>query len=186
MIKNKSDLKYYLERDRIALGKTGAPKLIGDYIYKFQVAMRKYEYYANTGKLGILGRFHKLIYQMLGYKLGFAIPINTFESGLCIAHFGTIVVSKGAKIGKNCKIHEGVTIGATNGCEKAATIGDNVFIASGAKIIGDVQIANDVAIGANAVVVKSITEAGTTWGGVPAKKISDHNSHSNLNKGLFV
>lgn len=44
------------------------------------------------------------------------------------------------------------------------SIGDNVFIASGAKIIGDVFVASDCAIAANAVVVKDITVPGTTWG----------------------
>lgn len=43
--------------------------------------------------------------------------------------------------------------------------------------LGNIVIADDVAIGANVVVVKSITEAGTTWAGVPARKISDNNSH---------
>lgn len=63
-------------------------------------------------------------------------------------------------------------------------IGDNVFLASGAKIIGDIHIADDVAVGANAVVVKSVEESGITVGG-PAKKISDNNSHANLNRKLF-
>ena len=64
------------------------------------------------------------------------------------------------------------------GGNAAATIGDNVFIGTGAKIIGDITIANDVAIGAGAVVTKDILEAGITVAGVPAKKVSDHNSHS--------
>lgn len=100
--------------------------------------------------------------------------------GLALAHPGTIVINGNAKIGKNCRIHEGVTIGATNGSGDSAIIGDNVFIGTGAKIIGKVSIADDVAIGANAVVVKSILEAGTTWAGIPAVKISEKNSHSNL------
>ncbi len=119
-------------------------------------------------------------FKSLSIKLGFSIPAGIFEEGLAIVHYGNIVVSNGAKVGKNCRIHECVNIGATNGSSKAATIGDNVFISTGAKIIGEVTIADDVAIAANAVVVKSITEAGTTWGGVPAKKISDNDSHANL------
>ena len=115
----------------------------------------------------------------LGVKLGFSIPLNVFGSGLCIVHPGTIVVAGGATIGKNCRIHEGVTIGATNGQSKAATIGDNVFIASGAKIIGDIQICDDVAIGANAVVINNVTEP-CTVGGIPAKKISTNTSRLNL------
>ena len=91
----------------------------------------------------------------------------------------------GAKIGKNCRLQEGVTIGATDGSHDAATIGDNCYFGSGAKVIGAVIIADDVAIGAGAVVTKDITEAGTTWGGVPARKISDNNSHGSLCSALF-
>ena len=92
------------------------------------------------------------------------------------------MVNRNAKVGKNCRIHEGVTIGATNGQSEAPILGDNVFIASGAKIIGNIKIANNVAIGANAVVVKDILEEGITVGGVPAKKISDNGSELNLVK----
>lgn len=102
------------------------------------------------------------------------------SEGLSLPHYGSIVIGQHAKIGKFCRIHEGVTIGATNGSDNCATIGDNVFIASGVKIIGDISIASDCAIGANAVVTKDIISPGTTWGGIPAKKISDNNSHSNL------
>lgn len=121
-------------------------------------------------------RFHRL-----SIKLGFSIPINVFGPGLAIVHYGTIVVSNGAKIGANCRIHEGVTIGATNGSSRAAIIGDNVFIGSGAKIIGEVRISSNVAIAANAVVVRDvICENGCTVGGVPAIIISRNNSSSNI------
>ena len=113
--------------------------------------------------------------------LGISIPINVFDLGLSIVHYGTIVVSQGATVGANCRIREGVTIGATNGSAKAATIGDNVFIGSGAKIIGEVSISSNVAIAANAVVVRDvICENGCTVGGVPAKIISNNNSSSNI------
>ena len=62
------------------------------------------------------------------------------------------------------------------GGDDSPIIGDNVFIASGARILGTVQIANNIAIGANAVVTKSFLEESITIAGVPAKKISDHDS----------
>lgn len=115
------------------------------------------------------------------FKLGYSIPLNVFGPGLSIAHHGTIVVAQEAHIGANCRIHEGVTIGATNGTSDAAHIGNNVFIGTGAKIIGKVVVGDDVAIAANAVVVKDVlTDSGCTVGGVPAKVISMNNSHSNL------
>ena len=77
----------------------------------------------------------------------------------------------------------GAVIGKNNG--GFPIIGDNVYIGAGAKIVGDIHIADDVAIGAGAVVVKSIEEKGTTWGGVPAKKISDRDSRANLCPDLW-
>lgn len=52
-------------------------------------------------------------------------------------------------------------------------IGKHVYIGPGAKIFGDIYIADDIAIGANAVVNKSFTTPGITVAGVPAKIISD-------------
>ena len=48
MIDSKSDLREYMERDRIALGKKKHPKIIGDYIWKFEILMRYCEYYSYT------------------------------------------------------------------------------------------------------------------------------------------
>ena len=95
---------------------------------------------------------------------------------MSIAHYGSIVVNHKAKIGKNCRIQENVTIGSTGGSDMAPQIGDNVFIASGARILGNISLGNDIAVGANAVVTKSFKENHITIAGVPAKKISDHGS----------
>ena len=119
-------------------------------------------------------------------SLGFHLPLNIFDEGLSIAHYGALVVNTRARVGKNCRVHAMVVIGATNGDPAAPIIGDNVYIGAGAKIIGDIRIADGVAIGANAVVVKSIDEPNTTWGGVPARKISDRSSKSNLCPDLFA
>ena len=55
-------------------------------------------------------------------------------------------------------------------------IGDNVFLASGCKVMGKVNVADGCVVGANAVDVKDVDEPGITVAGVLAKKISDHNS----------
>ena len=190
MITTKKELAYYLMQDAIALRCDGKrPKFFGDLVWKYQIILRKTEYLNNVYRDRKHLIFHYFWYRLLFHKysvkLGFSIPLNVFGPGLSIAHYGTIVVSDAAKVGKNCRIHEGVNIGATNGSLKAPEIGDNVFIGTGAKIIGDITIADDVAIGANAVVVKSILEKGVTYGGVPAKKISANNSHANLAPKLF-
>ncbi len=184
MITSKKKYKEYLRMDKEALGIMHRyPKIIGDEIWKFERKLRKLEYIKNC-KNGILYKFifvlYKISFKKESIKLGFSIPLNVFGPGLSIAHYGTIVVNGKTKVGKNCRIHEGVTIGTTNGQNEAPKIGDNVFIGTGAKIIGNIEIANDIAIGANSVVVKDFTESGITIAGVPAKKISSNNSKLNL------
>lgn len=190
MIDSKETLKRYLEQDKLALGRCGdsKPRLFGDEIWKFEILLRKVEYYINC-KSGVFAtivrKYYKFRFHNLSVKLGFSIPPNVFAEGLAIPHYGTIVVHANAKIGRNCRLQEGVNIGATSGSHEAAVIGDNCFFGSGAKIIGAVKIADDVAVGAGAVVTKDIAESGTTWAGIPAKKISDKNSHDNLCADLF-
>ena len=185
MINSKKDYKNYLYMDKVALGKEyKKPKLVGDEIWKFEILMRKTEYYTNCSKT-ILGNIYSKWLQFIYYKkrikLGFSIPLNVFGPGLSIAHYGTIVVNGNARVGKNCRIQESTTIGATNGSHSAPVLGDNIFIGSGARIIGNIRIANNIAIGANAVVNKNFEKEGITIAGIPAKKISDNNSFNNLN-----
>ncbi|MBQ8526791.1 MAG: serine acetyltransferase [Clostridia bacterium] len=192
MIKSKADYKRYLKQDALALRKVDRkrPRLYGDTIWKFQRCLRKCEYHNSLSKSMKLLHAPSVIYnrikfERLSIKYGFCITFGVFDEGMAIAHRGTIVVSNHARIGKNCRIHEGVTIGGANGSMDAAKIGNNVFIGPGVKIVGDVTIADDVALAPNTVVTKSITEPGTTWGGVPAKMISAKNSHANLSPYLF-
>ena len=77
------------------------------------------------------------------------------------------MVSGGAKIGKNCRIHSGVNIGEKNGFSE---IGCNVYIGPGAKIFGPIKIGNNVKVGANAVVTKSFQD-NVVIAGIPAKII---------------
>lgn len=86
--------------------------------------------------------------------------------GLFIQHgFATIVAAK--SVGANCWINQQVTIGYSNEND-CPTIGNNVTVCSGAKIIGDVHVGNNVKVGANAVVVKSVP-SNVTVVGVPAR-----------------
>lgn len=102
--------------------------------------------------------------------LGFTIPLNVFGPRLCIAHRGTIVINKDTRVGENCRIHACTNIGTGRGGASAPQIGNNVYIGPGAKIFGDIEIADNIAIGANSVVNKSFYEAGISIAGVPAKK----------------
>ena len=191
MIKNKEDLRRYLRQDQIALGmmRRRRPSPFADEVWRFERQLRQTEYRVNCARgpvgkgLAILSR---LRYHRFCVKLGFHLPLNVFDEGLSIAHYGALIVNSRARVGKNCRIHAMVVIGATNGDPAAPVIGDNVYIGAGAKIIGNIRVADNVAIGAGAVVVRSIDEPGTTWGGVPARKISERDSRSNLCPDLFA
>lgn len=185
MIKNKKDLEYYLACDKVALkipDTIKRPRTF-DWIWKYERLLRYTEFYWNSKDRLVNKLFYEIYrirFKRCGLKLGFTIPLNVFGPGLSIAHYGTIVVNENAQIGENCRIHEGVTIGSTNGSPQAATIGRNCFIGSGAKIIGNVRIADDVAIGAGAVVVHDILSPQVAVGGVPAKIISRNGSSRNV------
>lgn len=190
MITSKKEYYEYLRQDQLALGrqKDERPRLLGDEIWKLERLLRRVEYTKNCkkGPIGIvLGKYHGYRFHRLSVRLGMTLPINVFGPGLAIPHYGTIVVHANAKIGSNCRLQEGVTIGAANGSHEAAVIGNNCYFGSGAKVIGAVRIADDVAVGANAVVTRDISEPGTTWAGIPAHKISDNDSHASLCQALF-
>lgn len=181
MIKTREDLREYLRCDQLALHETDRkrPRFGRDEIWRFERLLRHTAYYFNnkSNPLNLLMYlFYGYRYHRLSVRLGFSIPVNAFGKGLSIAHYGSIVVNGNAIIGDNCRIQENVTIGATGGSDKAPKIGNSVFIASGARIIGDVVIADNIAIGANAVVTKSFTEKHVTLAGVPAKVISSNGS----------
>ncbi len=185
MISSEADYRFYLEADRIALSKPPRRPTIEEDVWKFQRLMRKVEYYKNCRTSAIRRAWLKFLYlrfYLLGRKLGFTIPANTFGPGLCIAHRGTIVVHFNSRIGENCRIMADTNIGTEQRYgDRAPRIGNNVYIGPGAKIFGDIEIGDDVAIAANAVVNRSFADSHATLGGVPAKKISDRGT-----EGLLV
>jgi len=111
--------------------------------------------------------YYKFKRYRLGIKCNYTIPLNSCGKGLCISHIGPIVISDLAQIGNNCRIHIDVNIGADarNG-KLAPKIGNNVYIAPGEKIFGGVIIADNIAIGANAVVNRSFEEENISFLGV--------------------
>ncbi len=176
VIRTKEDLKYYIKRDMYA--RFGDKKItlairckVKDMV-KFNILLRKAEYHINNNHI-ICAILYKILLLKKGMKLGWSIDPNTFGPGLCVVHYGTVVVNGKARIGENARIHAGVNIGTNAGCNMAPRIGDNVYFGPGAKVFGDIDIVSNIAIGANAVVNKSFFEEGVTLGGIPARIISN-------------
>lgn len=80
--------------------------------------------------------------------------------GFYIGHFGGIQISSEAKIGANCNLSQEVTIGVSGRADRRGvpTIGNNVYIAPGAKVFGLIKVGNNVKIGANAVIYSDIPD----------------------------
>jgi serine O-acetyltransferase len=143
-------------------------------LYTKSSPMLKYSFYP----------FARFFLGRLIYKLGISIPPDTkIGSGFYIGHFGGIVVNGQSVIGKNCNISQGVTLGQANrGRNKGyPTLGDNIYIGPGAKIVGAVKIGNNVAIGANCVVTKDIPDNSVVVG-IPGKVISQEGSKGYVNR----
>jgi serine O-acetyltransferase len=123
--------------------------------------------------------FHALIYfwycrkkNLLGRKLGIEMNEKSCDKGLTIYHTQGIVVNGDAVIGENCKFHGNNCIGNNGLTLECPVVGNNVRLGVGAKVIGNVKIADNITIAAGAVVVCSFKEPGITVAGIPARKIS--------------
>lgn len=115
----------------------------------------------------------RLISQIARFLTGIEIhPGAQIGKRLMIDHGMGIVIGETAIIGDDCTIYHQVTLGGT-GKEKLKrhpTIGNNVLIGAGAKLLGPIIIEDNVKIGAGAIVLKSV-ESNTTVVGVPVDRI---------------
>jgi len=114
------------------------------------------------------------ISQFARHRTGIEIhPGAKIGKGLFIDHGMGVVIGETAEIGNNVTIFHGVTLGGT-GKEKDVkrhpTVGDNVVIGAGAKVLGPIKIGNNAKIGANAVVLKDVPPYATVVG-IPAKVV---------------
>lgn len=90
---------------------------------------------------------------------GISIPADCeIGKGLRIHHYGGIILHPSVKIGDNCTIYHGVTIGDRGGSGGVASIGNNVMIGAGAKIIGEIAIGHNCRIGANVVITSDMSD----------------------------
>src|SRR5690606_37171957 len=91
--------------------------------------------------------------------------------GLFIDHGMGVVIGETAEIGDDCTLYHGVTLGGTTWQreKRHPTLGNNVVVGAGAKILGPVVIGDNARIGSNSVVTKDVP-ANATVGGVPGRE----------------
>ena len=129
-----------------------------------------------------------LVLHHLEIKYGISISYRTsIGSGLYIGHFGGIVINSNSVIGKNCNLSQGVTLGKSNRGERQGypVVGDNVYIGPGAKIIGNIRVGDQVAVGANCVATKAIPDKAVV-AGVPGRIISMNGSDGYINRTGYL
>jgi serine O-acetyltransferase len=127
----------------------------------------------------------RLISQIARFFTGIEIhPGAKIGQGLFIDHGMGVVIGETAEIGDNVTIYHGVTLGGT-GKDKGKrhpTVGNNVTIGGGAKVLGPINIGDGVKIGANSVVLINVPPNSTVVG-VPGKIVRRNGvSQSNLDK----
>ncbi len=112
----------------------------------------------------------KIIEVLTGIRLA---PGSTIGKGLYIGHFGPVVVNHRVRMGENCNLSQGVTIGPVQSGPRAGApiVGNRVYIGPNAILIGNIEIGDDVAVGAGAVVVKSVPARAVVVGN-PARVVS--------------
>lgn len=114
-------------------------------------------------------------------------PGATIGKGVFIDHGMGVVIGETAIIGDYCLIYQGVTLGGTGkqSGKRHPTLGENVVIGGGAKVLGNILIGNNVRIGAGSVVLKDVP-ADSTVVGIPGRVVYrsgvkvDPLDHSNL------
>ncbi|AVP54886.1 serine acetyltransferase [Clostridium tetani] len=120
----------------------------------------------------------RLISQISRFFTGIEIhPGAQIGNGLFIDHGMGVVIGETAEVGNDVTIYHGVTLGGT-GKDKGKrhpTVGNNVIIGSGAKVLGPIVIGNNAKVGANSVVLKDVPENKTAVG-TPAKIVGEKKS----------
>ena len=172
--KIKIDIEYIMENDPAARSKLEVFLLYPSIHARIA---HMFSHFLYKKKLFFLAR---LISQLARFLTGIEIhPGAILGAGILIDHGMGVIIGETAVVGDRITIYHGTTLGGTGnekGVKRHPTVGNNVIIGSGAKVLGNINIGSNSKIGANAVVLNDVPE-GATVVGVPAKvvKISKYN-----------
>lgn len=161
----KEDIRVIFERDPAA---KSVLEVLFTYPGLHAVLMHRLAHWFYRRKFFFIAR---LISQVSRFLTGIEIhPGAVIGRGLFIDHGMGVVIGETTVIGDNVTLYQGVTLGGT-GKEKGKrhpTIGNNVVISTGAKILGNITIGNNVKVGAGSVVLRNVPDNCTVVG-VPGK-----------------
>lgn len=126
----------------------------------------------------------RLISQTAKFFTGIEIhPAAKIGSGLFIDHGTGVVIGETAEIGDNCTLYQGVTLGGTGKDigKRHPTLGNNVMVGAGAKILGPFKVGDNAKIAANAVVLSEVPSDSTAVG-IPARIVKRGNIKCDLDQ----
>lgn len=189
----RSSLRKTLDADLFRYrGETGWRAMLSAYIhepgFRFTYHLRKVAHYAPRRRsLGIFGYvYNRIRLHRYRFRYGFDIsPTTVIGPGLYIGHFGGVVISPHAVLGRNVNIAQGVTIGAASRGARtgAPTLGDRVWVGANAIIVGKVTIGDDALIAPGAYVNFDVPAMSVVLGN-PGKVVSNTGSVGYVNKVL--
>lgn len=165
--KIKKDIEYIMENDPAARTKLEVFSLYPSIHARLAHMISHFLYKKNLLFLA------RLISQIARFLTGIEIhPGATLGAGILIDHGMGVVIGETAELGDRITIYHGTTLGGT-GKEKGKrhpTVGDNVVIGAGSKVLGNIKIGSNSKIGANSVVLDDVPE-GATVVGIPGKVV---------------
>ncbi len=165
------ELKNVLDNDPAARSKAEVYLLYSG--FKAVRAYRKANWFYNRGMKFIARCISQRARKITGIEIH---PGATIGENLFIDHGMGVVIGETTEIGDNCIIYQGVTLGGTGKDfgKRHPTLGDNVLVGAGAKILGPFRVGNNARIAAGAVVLREVPDNATAVG-VPARivKIGD-------------
>ena len=171
----RSDIQCILERDPAA---RSTWEVITCYPGLHAVVLHRLAHWFWTHGLKWLGRFTSHVARGLtGIEIH---PGAVIGQRVFFDHAMGVVVGETAVIGDGCTIYQGVTLGGTSlykGAKRHPTLGKNVVVSAGAKVLGGFEVGDGAKIGSNAVVVKPVP-AGATAVGIPARIIASKDGSS--------
>ncbi len=173
----KRDVEAVLERDPAARGFWGTFEVVFTYAGIHALWMHRAAHCLNERNVPFLPR---AISQIGRFITGIEIhPGAQIGNGFFIDHGMGVVIGETAIIGDDCTLYQGVTLGGTGKetGKRHPTLGDGVVVGAGAKVLGNINIEDNVYIGANAVVLKDVP-ADSTVVGVPGRVVRQRGSKS--------